>query len=99
MYTSNSDKPEILGVKLGYNPNSSSIGIMVEIFLYHTIVISGIFVALGYLLRFKKNKEPVGALANGATIETEATSLDKPQKEKGSKKTKSKTNKKSKKKR
>lgn len=47
-------KPQILAVKLGYNPNSSSIGIIVKIFLYHTMVISGLFGMIGFILNFKK---------------------------------------------
>jgi len=50
------EKPQIYSVKLGYNPNSSSIGIWVKIFVYHTLVISLLFSTLQVLLLFKKKK-------------------------------------------
>jgi hypothetical protein len=49
-------KPQILAVKLGYNPNSSSIGIMVRIFIKHAMYICIIISSLGFLLNFKKKK-------------------------------------------
>ena len=49
-------KPKILAIKLGYNPNSSSIGIMLKIFIYHSLVISVIFSTIGFLLNFRKKK-------------------------------------------
>jgi hypothetical protein len=67
-------KPKILAVKLGYNPNSSSIGIMVKIFIYHTLVISLIFAYLGFLLNFKKKKKSNEALgvADEKTLKKES---------------------------
>ena len=52
-------KPEILAVKLGFNPNSSSIGIWIKIFIYQTFIISMLLVMLRFLLEFKKNKTPL----------------------------------------
>jgi hypothetical protein len=49
-------KPKILAIKLGYNPNSSSIGIMLKVFIYHALVISVLFASIGFLLNFKKRK-------------------------------------------
>jgi len=54
-------KPKILAVKMGYNPNSSSIGIMLKIFFYHSLVVMLIFSYLGLLLSFKKKKPEAAA--------------------------------------
>lgn len=51
-------KPKILAVKLGYNPNSSSIGILLKIFFYNAMAVSIIFSSLGLLLSFKHRKKP-----------------------------------------
>ena len=50
-------KPKILAVKLGYNPNSSSIGILLKIFFYNAMAISILFSSLGILLSFKRKKK------------------------------------------
>lgn len=55
------EKPNILSVKLGYNPNSSSIGMMVKIFLWSALALNlllgmlNIFITLK--LRPKHQKE------------------------------------------
>ena len=54
------EKPEIMAVKLGFNPNSSSIGILVKIFIYNTLAISVIFAFLGLMLNFKRKKSADG---------------------------------------
>jgi len=51
-------KPKILAIKSGYNPNSSSIGIMVKVFIYQSLAISVLFSMIGLLLNFKKKKSP-----------------------------------------
>lgn len=47
-------KPKILSVKMGYNPNSSSVGMMVQIFMYQSLVISVLFSTIGFLVNLKK---------------------------------------------
>lgn len=47
-------KPKILAIKSGYNPNSSSIGIMVKIFIFQSLAISILFALFGILLNLKK---------------------------------------------
>lgn len=54
-------KPKILAVKLGYNPNSSSIGILLKIFFYNAMAVSILFSSLGLLLSFKRRKKAVPA--------------------------------------
>lgn len=49
-------KPEILSIKLGYNPNSSAMALALRIFFYQGIVISVIFATVGFMLNFKKKK-------------------------------------------
>jgi hypothetical protein len=52
-------KPKILAVKYGYNPNSSSIGVALNVFIYQSLFINVLFASLGFLLAFKK-KKPAG---------------------------------------
>lgn len=49
-------KPKILSIKLGYNPNSSSIGLAIRIFIYQSLVIFMLFSTIGFLLNFKRKK-------------------------------------------
>jgi hypothetical protein len=53
-------KPQILAVKIGYNPNSSSIGIWVKIFVYQSFIVCLLFPMLRFLLNFKKKKASEG---------------------------------------
>ena len=47
------DKPRILALKPGYNPNSSSIGFTLWVFLWSTLPLSILFSMLGLFLRLK----------------------------------------------
>ena len=49
-------KPKILSVKLGYNPNSSSIGMLVKIFLWSTFFVSIFFGLIGSIITVKSKK-------------------------------------------
>jgi hypothetical protein len=51
-------KPQIVAVKFGYNPNSSSIGIWVKVFIYQAFVLSVLFALIRVLLGFKKKNVP-----------------------------------------
>jgi len=50
-------RPEILAVKLGYNPNSSSIGIMVKIFLWGAFSLNILLGVLSLLINIKIRKK------------------------------------------
>lgn len=54
-------KPKILSIKLGYNPNSSSIGMTLRIFIFNALAISLIFSYMGFLLKWKKKKPAEGS--------------------------------------
>ena len=47
------NKPEILSMKLGYNPNSSSIGMMVKIFLWGSLTVNVLFGLINILIHSK----------------------------------------------
>jgi len=49
-------KPKILSMKLGYNPNSSSLAMGVRIFLWSSFVINILFGIIGGLIKAKKKK-------------------------------------------
>lgn len=47
------DRPEIIAVKLGYNPNSSSIGMMVKIFLVSALAVNILIGFINIMVRTK----------------------------------------------
>jgi hypothetical protein len=55
--TSFMKKPKILSVKLGYNPNSSSIGIMVKIFLWGALAVNILLGLLNILITLKSRNK------------------------------------------
>ena len=50
-------KKGILAVKLGYNPNSSSIGIGIKVLLWSGLAVSILFSFIAYMILKKKNKD------------------------------------------
>jgi hypothetical protein len=49
-------KAKILSVKLGYNPNSSSIGMLVKIFVWGSFLASVFFSVLHLIIKLGKHK-------------------------------------------
>jgi hypothetical protein len=49
---------KILGVKLGYNPNSSSLGVDVTFLLFGAMAITVLTPIVGFLLRFLRPARP-----------------------------------------
>jgi hypothetical protein len=60
-------KPEVLAVKFGYNPNSSSIGIWIKLFIYQAFVISILLSTVRFLLNFKKKKPSVAPSSDSSS--------------------------------
>ena len=51
------EKPKILSIKPGYNPNSSSVGIAVKFFLWSGIAVSIFFGLIGIYTSLKARKK------------------------------------------
>lgn len=65
--TTNADGvPDVLAVKWGYNPNSSSLGVDVTFLLFGLSAITVVTPLVGWWLRARAKASPVAATATGS---------------------------------